>query len=195
MRKLKTIYFLMMLAGTSIMLSCHDNDDPVVPATDQVEVPDEGDDQTPDVEDPEPEPEPQPVTEFKVKVNGEDFTYKVLSGQYFTVDKFIEIDAHELDDTFMGQKVVGIQVDLLKITAAGTYEIENDDPFDIIVYYFREDGQGRSATSGHMTIKQLSETRFEATFGSITIPAFTVDGQETVLTDGSVSIDLVRNDD
>jgi hypothetical protein len=182
-----------MLAGASIMLSCHDNDDPVVPATDEVEVPDEGDDQTPDVED--PDPEPQPITEFKVKVNGEDLIFNFLKGRYFTSDKSIDIEAHEVNDTFMDQKVVGIQVDLSKISAAGTYEIANDDPNDIIIYFFREDGQGRSATSGHMTIKKLSETRFEATFGSITIPAFTIDGQETVLTDGSVSIDLVRTDD
>jgi hypothetical protein len=194
----------MMLAGVSVMFNCND-DDTVAPQT-NVETPGTDNDQEPDDEDQTDDQnqdddnnddgdDETPITEFKMKVDGEEFTYKIFTGEYFSSNKSIDIQAHEVDATYDNQQVVGIQVNFATINTPGEYDIEKVDAFDVVVYFYNRNGEGRPAISGNLTIRKISETRFEATFDKVTIPGVSEDKPVIVLTEGSVSIDLVRRDD
>jgi hypothetical protein len=167
MKKLNAIYFVAMIIGVSFLCGCQDDD--AAPST--------------------------PTTEFKMKVDGQDFTYKVLKGRYFITDKSADIESHELDSTFNNQRVIGLQVDYSKVTTPGDYDFEKGGVFDVIMYMFNTTGNSYQAKKGIITFKKITETRLEATFTSITLQSGSQGVQPVTLTDGSIYIDLVKQDD
>lgn len=149
------------------------------------EDPDDGDDNgddTPDV----------PVTEFKVKVNGEDFTYKVLKGRYFPDDDAVSVEVREIDDTNTNQRILGFEIYRGRLSAPGDYDIETLNEFDVVMYMFDAEGKSYQTPKGIITIKNISETRIEMTFDSITLFSGYEGVDPVILTDGSVYVDLVR---
>ena len=99
----------------------------------------------------------KPAIQFKTQINGQAFSPKVLTGRFFTQDQLIDIEAHELDDSYEDQYVIGVQVEYSQLNKPVEYNFaEHEILDDVIFYFFNNDGKTYIAKEGTLKIKKIN---------------------------------------